>query len=295
MSAQAPKRLEFTARTQTRSVQALMACVAIHPRSATVLPRISTRNSSAEDSSRGLSGASTVSALSALGAPGDGLSPKAGEIEVAIDFSPTSMVEVIVKAVHSAIKPEWKPPRSNHVEQSGRTVETDMSDSDISVMRAVQAAVQSPSKCSDDQMTCPDADVLLSKAVEALAGIEEGQCPARDGPWAQLVSAITLNIVSLPMATLPRAAAEASKLPLDGGGLTKPQLALVRELLSNTIWDHVGAFGDALEEAGEATDGMVNTLRRISELTTTWSRAADIDRLSILAFVVSFACQCDDE
>lgn len=238
---------------------------------------------------RAASDASSLSLPSPLSSAEDSAGSE-GTLPLAVNVSSSmAVVDVIVDAVHDALKPEW----NKHEQSAGASA---MTEADRCVMRAIRAALQSPLECGDGEITCPEADARLSEAVDALASIEEGTLPATDGPWAQLIDAITRKLLLQPSVSLLLEDEEAaSKSSGRGDSTSSPEDELVREMLSNTIWDYTGFFCDAVEEAGGGTEATRTTLRRISELTTTWGRAKDINRLGIMAFIVSFACQCDDE
>lgn len=271
-----------------------MAWLAIQARSPSMHPHPLPTHDGPEPSGRSASGASTLSLPSPLGAAEDsfsseGVFPRAGSVDPSMP-----LVDVVVDAVHVAIKPEWKPTKSNNSEPSAQPAR--MTGADLCVMRAIQAALQSPLECGDDEVTCAKADARLSEAVEALASIEDGTGPAKDGPWAQLINSITEKLLLWSSASTLHAVAEPMAAASGRGDRSpSPQHELVRELLSNTIWDYTGYFCDAVEEAGASSETTRRTLRRITELTTTWSRAKDINRLGIMAFIVSFACRCSDE
>ena len=164
-----------------------------------------------------------------------------------------AMTEVVMDAVRDSLKPEW-----DNLAQS-------MTKSDNCVLGAIRSTYKSS----------------VGDAVEALASVTDA-LPFTNGPWSQIVKAITEKILTHPMSV-----SLIAKHSVGSG--SDEESRLVREILSNTIWDT--PWSDDHEE--DITGASRAILRRINELATTWSRDKDINRLAILLFIVAFTYDRD--
>ena len=165
------------------------------------------------------------------------------------------MMDVVINAVCDSLKPEW--------DNSTETMVT----SDSCVLRSIRSTYKTS----------------IGDAVEALASITDA-LPSTDGPWAQIVKAITEKILSHP--TSVYLLTERT----NAVDVSEKELTLLQETLSNMIWDTLLAWVDDNEE--ENTSVFHTNLTRINELTTLWGRAKDINRLAILTFIVVFTYGC---